>query len=113
VLTTDLPDLDGDGTPELPADGRASVRIKVQVLDEGGRALRTNPPQVKVQTSRGTISKRMLKLDRGAGEVELRTVQETTPVQITATASGYESASLTLEFIPADEYQELTRGQQR
>lgn len=107
VLTTDLPDLDGDGIPELPADGRATARIKVQVLDEVGNELRDNLPEVKLQTTRGTISRRMLQLTDGTAEVELRAAGETTSVRITARAKDFDSMALHLEVIPTEEYQEL------
>jgi hypothetical protein len=103
-LTADLDDRDGDGVPEAPADGRTEITIRARLVENGKRANAAQPKTVRFQTTRGTLSRRTAPVERGMAEVSLRAISETTTGEITATAEGSLPATLTIEFIPVDEY---------
>jgi hypothetical protein len=94
LLTSDAADTDGDGTPDLPADGAAVAHVTAKTGD-GADA------DVMFQTTRGSLKERTVRTTHGSATVELRAATETVAVVVTATATGYRPGRLNLEFIPA------------
>jgi hypothetical protein len=108
VLTTDAEDRDGDGLPELAADGRSSVTITARLVDAHGKALNVDVP-ITFKTSRGSLSSRQAAPKKGAATIELASAGETTSARITAAAPEFEPGELNIEFIPVEEYKTLHR----
>jgi hypothetical protein len=106
-LTCDLPDGDGDGLPELPADGRSVARIKATLYGDDGKVVTSGASAIRFQVSRGSVSRREVKAAKGVAEVEVRSVAETVRIRVTASAAGFKSATLEIETIPEEEYQSL------
>lgn len=112
-LSTNAKDNDGDGLPELPADGESIARIKVATVDTKGRVIKDKTVKVEVRVSRGTLSKRQVQTKNGIAEVELRSALETTQCQISSSAPEFVRGYLLMEFIPVTEYEMLTKGKQK
>jgi len=104
TLSTDAKDHDGDGVPELPADGQSTARITAKLTELTGGRPPSRSVQITFRTSRGMLSQRRVQAREGMAEIELRSVAETTAARITATADGYEAGDLTIEFIPEQEF---------
>jgi len=109
VLHLAAEDRDNDGLVELPADGRSAVTITAGLTDEKGKPIKDRDVLVQFRVSRGTLSSRAVKSERGEASVELTPPVETTRAIITALAEGYRRADLALEIIPVDEYQALAK----
>lgn len=92
-LQSDAPDTDNDGVPDLPADGKSVAHVNVSTSDG-------TDTEVTFRTSRGSLNLRSAKTAAGKATVEIRSATETVPAIITATATGYRPAKLTLEFTP-------------
>jgi hypothetical protein len=108
ILTTDAEDRDGDGLPELPADGRSSMKITVRLVDAHDKALNLDTP-ITFKTSRGSLSSRQAVPKKGVATIELASAGETTSARITAAAPELEPGELVVEFIPVEEYKTLQR----
>lgn len=107
ALSCDRPDLDGDGRPELAADGRMQATIVATVLDDAGEPVDATGTEITFRVTRGRLSARRAACTGAEAEVTLRSVTETVTARVTATAEGLLEASLDLEFVPAGELQEL------
>jgi len=101
MLTTDAPDDDGDGIPEINADGRSTAIINATVMDARGNLMR-NHVKLMFRTTGGTLSRRYVTARRGKATVELRSTQETILVTVSALAEGMKTATLSFEFLPPD-----------
>ncbi|MEM0995723.1 MAG: Ig-like domain-containing protein [Bacteroidota bacterium] len=100
-LSTDAPDTDGDGMPELKADGKSQATINIQLMS--GQKQHRAAEEIKLSTTGGKLSKRVLTTTKtGKAKVTLTSIQET--ITITVTASGLKedmhSDSLTFELMP-------------
>jgi hypothetical protein len=109
VLSVNATDRDGDGRPELPADGKATTTIRAEAVDNDGKPVK-RAQRVRFEVSRGTLARRDATTKGGAAEVQLTSTVETTECRVLATAKGFESFPLVLEFIPPDEFKELQAG---
>jgi hypothetical protein len=110
VLKCDRPDLDGDGLPELPADGHSTARVTATVVAMDGTTRAEVTAPIAFQVSRGSLSRRRAQPEQGAANVEVRSVTETIRIDITASAEGFEGAALAIEIIPVDEYETLSQS---
>ena len=99
VLTTSAEDRDGDGIPELPANGRSKVTIAATLQDEAGNVV-SDPVEVQFRTSAGTLSHRTMRTDGGHATVQLTSSRETVTATVRVTAAGFAPAQLELEFAP-------------
>jgi hypothetical protein len=106
VLTCDHKDQDGDGRPELPADGKTVAKITATLHDLKGNVLKEQLP-VRFQVDRGALSRREVAAEAGVAVVEYRTVAETVRATITATAEGLERGRLEVDMLPEEEYRAL------
>ncbi len=104
-LSCDLPDRDGDGLPELPADGKSVARIKATLVGPKGKVLVDRDIPVRFQVNRGMLSRMQVNAEKGAAEVELRSIPETVRIRVTATAEGFERGLLDLQLVPPGEYE--------
>jgi hypothetical protein len=94
ILSCDVTDSDGDGIPDLPADGASVAQVTAKTSDGAD-------VDVTFRTTRGALVQRTVPTPRGAAAVELRAATETVAVVVTATAPGYRPAKLDMEFVPA------------
>ena len=92
------------GRTEIPADGASSLRIQAAVYEANDKKRLGEPVPITFQVTRGSLSRRRVETSHGTAVVELRSVAETVPSRITASSPGLESSSLTVQFIPPDEY---------
>ncbi len=113
LLTTDAEDKDGDGFPELPADGSTAVKVRAAITDLQGNTIKDRTVPVKFRVSRGAISSRQAETKNGIAEVEFTAVAETTQARIMATAPGFEMGTLIVEFIPTTEFETLQKPKGR
>jgi hypothetical protein len=100
-MSTDAPDTDGDGMPELPADGESTATITIQMMD--GQKQHKGEAEIKVSTTGGRLDKRVVKTNKqGRASVQLTSVKET--ITITVSAAGltedYQKDSITFELMP-------------
>ncbi|XHS77629.1 hypothetical protein ACFJGW_18175 [Burkholderiaceae bacterium UC74_6] len=110
VLSCDLPDLDGDGRPELPADGSGVAHIRAQLLGNDKKPVKVDGLRMDFRVTRGRLSHRQVTVHGAEAAVELHSAAETVATRITASASGFAAGVLTLEFVPAEEYKELQKS---
>ncbi len=108
TLSTDAQDRDGDGKPELPADGKTSATVRATLQDRKGKPLTNYPDPVRFRVTRGTLGQREVKAKKGVAETAVASSVETTECEVTATAPGLKPGRLTLEFIPVDEFRAIS-----
>lgn len=109
-LSCDKPDMDGDGIAELPADGTSVARIRAELLSSDKKAVKVDGLRMDFRVTRGALSQRHLRVQGSEAEVELRSAAETVRTRITASADGFRTGVLELEFVPGDEHQKLTNA---
>jgi len=109
VIISTLQDLDGDGLPELPADGKSVARLEARLTNLHGEVLKEDGVKVHFTLTRGVLSLREVTTKGGIAQFEVGAATETVQSRITAQADGFESASITMEFIPPLEFSELSR----
>jgi hypothetical protein len=105
VLATTAHDSDGDGVPEISADGKSKATLKVSLLDTKGAAMKKSI-EVGFRVTAGAISQRSVKTDSGKATVYLTSSHETVSAIVFAFAEGFTPATLAFEFVPM----KLTRG---
>ena len=105
-LTADLQDIDGDGVLDAPADGETEIVLKLGMIS-GGKAATEGASRVRFRTTRGTLSQRFVETSGGFAEVRLKAIAETTQAVITASAEGCQPVSLTIEFVPVEEFADV------
>jgi hypothetical protein len=98
-LTTNAPDTDGDGLPELPADGQSKATIAIEVRDVHGKLIEEERT-LNLKTTGGALSARRITTSNGQATVDLTSSLETVSVTIEVAAEGVRSASLSFEFMP-------------
>ena len=101
-LSTTAKDADGDGLPELPADGRSQAGITAVLRSAEGEVLH-QPITVQFRTSAGSLSHRSVTAGDGKATTTLTSSVETVEANVTVSAGGFESAGLVLEFVPPGE----------
>jgi hypothetical protein len=98
LISCDACDTDGDGIPDVPADGESVARVTVSTADN-------SDVDVTFRTTRGALSHRTVTTKGGKAVVSLRAATETVAVAVTASAKGYRTATLNLELIPIPGYE--------
>jgi hypothetical protein len=93
ALTCDAADSDGDGIPDLPAEGSSVAHVTAKTSDGGD-------VDVTFRTTRGSLGRRSVHTAQGSAVVELRAATETVAAVVNATAQGYRPGKLHLEFVP-------------
>ncbi len=98
-LSTTTQDEDGDGVPDLKADGRSTTTLTVVAQTEGGELIKTSAT-VTFRTTAGRLAARTAALKDGTASVIFTAGRDTILAHITASAVGFNSASLAIELIP-------------
>jgi len=98
-LTTDAVDTDGDGLPELPADGQSHTTIRAEIKTHQGQLV-TEELSLEFRTTGGTLSARKVTTTTGQASIELTSSIETIQITVTVSAEGFTEASLSFEFMP-------------
>jgi hypothetical protein len=100
-ILTDAGDADGDGLPDLPADGQSQATLTVRPLKPDGRAAK-EPVEVQFRTSAGTLNRRKVTTENGQARVRITSNRDTVRVTVRATAEGYQPGVLRMEFLPLE-----------
>jgi hypothetical protein len=94
-LSCDLPDADGDGRPELLADGQSVATITATLAEPKAGV------EVSFDVNRGLLSHKTATTDEtGSATVRLRSIAETVLVRVTANAEDHRATELRLELVP-------------
>lgn len=99
IMTTTAEDTDGDGMPELPADGTTEADIHLAIQDGDGNTYE-EPMTVKISTSGGSLSARIMTVEDGQAIIKLRSSRDTITAKVSVEAEGVEGDSITFEFMP-------------
>jgi hypothetical protein len=98
-ISSTAKDADGDGVPELTANGKDKATITVEAIRPDGAPV-AEPIPVTFRTTAGRLSARVVELEEGKAEVQLTAGRETVAVTVTAAAPGFADARLELELVP-------------
>jgi hypothetical protein len=98
-LTTNAVDNDGDGIPELIADGNSKASITIEIKYPKGELV-TKELTLNFKTTGGTLSARRITINTGQAMVELTSSLETVSVVVEASAEGVAGNTLEFEFMP-------------
>ncbi len=98
-LSTTAQDNDGDGTPDLKADGRSTTTLTVTAQNPAGEKIEAAVPII-FRTTAGRLAARTVTLEYGTASVKFTAGRETILAHITASAVGFDSADLAIELIP-------------
>ncbi len=101
-LSTEIPDHDGDGIPEIKADGKSKVTITASIRDEEGKVLTHASNNVHFLTTGGVLSDRIVKCKNGVAKTTLQSVKETLTPTITAFTDGVRKGEMKIEFVHPD-----------
>jgi hypothetical protein len=104
LLVSSAEDNDGDGFPELPADGKSQTTIGVFLRNSKGQPV-LDPVEVHFRTSAGALSHRKVIARGGKADIKLTASQDTVMANVRVSAKGFEAAELTFEFLPPSEVQ--------
>lgn len=99
ALASTAKDQDGDGVPELKADGRSTTTVTATAQTPTGEKIQASVP-VTFRTTAGRLAARTVALKNGTASVQFTAGRETILVHITASAVGFDSAYLDLELVP-------------
>ncbi len=101
-IAVDAPDHDGDGIPEMKADGKSTVTITASIRDEEGKVVTNAKNNVHFLTTGGVLSDRIVKCKNGVAKTELKSVKETLTPTITAFTDGAIKGETKVEFVHPD-----------
>jgi hypothetical protein len=101
-LSVDAPDHDGDGIPEMKADGKSNVTITASIRDEEGKVLTRASNNIHFLTTGGVLSDRIVKCKNGVAKTSLQSVKETLTPTITAFSDGVQKGEIKVEFVHPD-----------
>lgn len=104
LLVSSAEDTDGDGFPELPADGKSQATIAVFLRDRSGQPV-LDPVEVHFRTSAGALSHRKVIARGGKAGIKLTASCDTVMANVRVSAQRFEPAELTFEFLPPSEVQ--------
>jgi hypothetical protein len=98
-LSTTANDDDGDGTPDLKADGNSTATLTVTAQTAAGEKIESAVP-VTFRTTAGRLAARTVTLEDGTASVQFTAGRDTILAHITASAVGFDSADLAIELVP-------------
>ncbi len=98
-LTTNARDTDGDGMPELKADGKSKATIDIEIHNAKGDLLK-KAVDLRINTTGGRLSARRLSTKNGKASVDLTSTLDTITITVSVEADGMETQSLTFELMP-------------
>lgn len=98
-LSTDAKDTDGDGMPELKADGKSKATIDIEIKTPEGTLLK-KAVDLRINTTAGRLSERRMSTKTGKASVELTSTTDTVTVTVSVEADEMETQQLTFELMP-------------
>ena len=98
-LSTDAKDTDGDGLPELKADGKSKATIAIEIHNPKGELVK-KAVKLRINTTSGRLSARRLTTKSGTASVELTSSLDTVTVTVSVEADEMETKQLTFELMP-------------
>jgi hypothetical protein len=101
-LSIDAKDHDGDGIPEMKADGKDTVTITATIRDEEGKVVTSAKNDIHFLTTGGVLSDRVVRCKNGVAKTTLQSVKETLTPTITAFTEGVRTGSMQVEFVHPD-----------
>jgi hypothetical protein len=101
-LSIDAPDHDGDGIPEMKADGKSRITITASIRDEEGKIVTNANNIIHFLTTGGVLSDRTVKCKNGVAKTTLQSVKETLTPTITAFSEGIRTGEIKVEFVHPD-----------
>jgi hypothetical protein len=101
-LAIDAPDNDGDGIPEMKADGKSRITITASIRDEEGKIVTNANHIIHFLTTGGVLSDRTVKCKSGVAKTTLQSVKETLTPTITAFSEGIRTGEIKVEFVHPD-----------
>jgi hypothetical protein len=99
TLKTNAEDTDGDGLPELKADGKSKATIDIEIRDTNGELVKS-ALDLRINTTSGRLSVRRLTTETGTASVDLTSIMETVTVTVSVEADELETQQLTFELMP-------------
>lgn len=101
-LSIDARDHDGDGIPEMKADGKSRVTITASIRDDEGGIVTNAKNEIHFLTTGGVLSDRTVKCKNGVAKTTLQSVKETLTPTITAFSEGIRTGEIKVEFVHPD-----------
>lgn len=98
-LSTNAKDTDGDGLPELKADGKSKATIEIEIRNAKGDLVK-KAVNLRVSTTAGRLSARRLATKAGTASVDLTSSLDTVTVTVSVEADEMEKQQLTFELMP-------------
>lgn len=99
TLTTNAKDTDGDGMPELKADGKSKATIDIEIRNPKGELVK-KAVDLRISTTGGRLSARRLSAKNGKASVELTSTLDTITITVSVEADELETQRLTFELMP-------------
>jgi hypothetical protein len=99
ILSTNAKDTDGDGLPELKADGKSKATINIEIRDNNGEPVKKEV-NLRINTTNGRLSVRRLTTQTGTASVDLTSNMDTVKVTVSVEADEMETQQLTFELMP-------------
>jgi hypothetical protein len=99
ILSTNALDTDGDGLPELKADGISKATIDIEIRNPKGELLK-KAVDLRINTTSGRLSERRLTTKKGTASIELTSTMDTVTVTVSVEADEMETQQLTFELMP-------------
>jgi len=99
TLSTKAKDTDGDGLPELNADGKSKATIDIDIRNTKGE-LHKKTVNLRLRTTGGRLSARRITTKNGTASVDLTAGMDTVTVTVSVEADEMETQQLTFELMP-------------
>lgn len=100
-LSTNAKDTDGDGLPELKADGISKATIDIAIRNPTTKAdLYKKPVALRINTTGGRLSERRLTTKTGTASVELTATTDTVTITVSVEADDMETQQIVFELMP-------------
>jgi len=99
TLSTNAKDTDGDGLPEVKADGKSKATIDIEIRDTKGELVK-KAIDLRINTTSGRLSVRRMTTKTGTASVDLTSTLDTVTVTVSVEADEMETQQLTFELMP-------------
>jgi len=99
ILSTNAKDTDGDGLPELKADGKSKATIEIEIRNPKDELLK-KAVDLRINTTGGRLSARRLSTKNGKASVDLTSTLDTVTITVSVEADEMETQTLTFELMP-------------
>jgi hypothetical protein len=99
ALVVSATDSDGDGVPDIPADGKSKTTLTAKLTGPDGKPANA-AIQVTFRTTGGALAARSATAQNGEASVGFTASRETVSVSLSASIPGADPAYASLEMIP-------------